>query len=134
MTQNSKLALTVWHKCFGHLNFSALRKHLARHDIHYIEDESVCDSYEKAKATKHYNCTSQERAKRAYQFIHIDLFGPITPMGFGAERYFFMFTNDHTRITETYTGKWKSEWLISLKAFYNLVRTRTDLERPMERL
>ncbi len=134
LTQSNNLPLTVWHKRFGHLNFSALKKHLARHNIHYIKDERVCDSCERAKATKHYNRTPQDRAKRAYQFVYINLVGPITPIGFGAERYFFTFTDDHMRITETYTGKRKSEWLKSLKAFYNLVRTRTGLEQPIERL
>ena len=91
----------VWHKHFGQLNFSALRKHLAYLNIHEIEDKNRCDSYKRAKATKQYNCIRQEKAKRAYQFIHTHLVRPITPMGFGAERYFFTFTNDHTCITET---------------------------------
>lgn len=56
LIQSSKLFLTIWHKRFGHLNFSALRKHLVRHDIYYIKDKSVCNSYKRAKTTKHYNC------------------------------------------------------------------------------
>ncbi len=110
-TQSDKLPLTVWHKQFGHLNFPALRKHLAHHNIRYTDDEHMFDSCERAKATKHYNRTPQERAKRPYQFVHTDLVGPITPVGFGAERYFFTFTDNNTRITETYTGRRKSEWL-----------------------
>lgn len=105
LTQSSKFPLTVWQKRFWHLNFSALRNHLTRHNIHYIKDERVCDSCKRAKATKHYNCTPQERAKRAYQFIYTDFIGPITPIGFDAERYFFTFTDNHTRITKTYTGR-----------------------------
>ncbi len=60
--------------------------------------------------------------------------GPITPIGFGRERYFFTFTDDYTRITETYTAKRKSKWFKYLKAYYNLARTRTKLDRPTERL
>lgn len=133
-TQNSRLPLTTWHRRLGHLNFPALKKHLKRHNIEYDDDERVCDSCERAKATKHYNRAPQQRAERPYQFVHTDLVGPITPIGFGAERYFFTFTDDYTRITETYTAKRKSEWLKSLKAFYNLIRTRTGLERPIQRL
>ena len=55
-------------------------------------------------------------------------------MGFEAERYFFTLTDDNTRITETYTGRRKSEWLKSLKAFYNFVRTYTGLDGLIERL
>ncbi len=133
-TQSNKLPLTVWHKQFSHLNFPALRKHLAHHNICYTDDEHICDSCERAKVTKQYNRTPQEKAKRPYQFVHTDLVSPITPVGFGAERYFFTFTDNHTRITETYIRRQKSKWLKSLKAFYNLVRIRTGLDRPMERL
>ena len=133
-TQSDKHPLTVWHKRFGHLNFPALRRHLAHQNICYTNDQSVCDSYERAKATKHYTRTPQERAKRPYQFVHKDLVEPITLVGFGAERYFFTFTDDNTRITETYTGRRNSEGLQSLKAFYNLVRTCTSLDRLIERL
>ena len=92
-THSNKLPLTVWQKRFGHINFPALRKHLTRHNIHYNDDERVCDSCERAKATKHYICMPQERAKRPYEFIRKELVGPITPVGFGAERYFFTFTD-----------------------------------------
>lgn len=85
-TQSDKLSLTVWHKRLGYLNFAARRKHLAHHNIWYSNDERVCDSCKRAKATKRYNCTPQERAKRPYQFIYTALVGPITPVGFGAKR------------------------------------------------
>lgn len=133
-TWSVKLPLTIWHKQFGHLNFPALRKHLAHHNICYTNDEHICDSCKRAKATKHYNCTPQERAKRPYQFVYTDLVGPMTPLRFGAKSYFFTFSDDNTRITETYTGRQKSKWLKSLKAFYNLVCTCTGLDRPIERL
>lgn len=66
--------------------------------------------------------------------MYIDLIGPITPIEFGAKRYFFMFTDDHTRITKTYTEKRKSEWIKSFQAFYNLVHIYIGLKWPIERL
>lgn len=123
--------LTTWHQRLGQLNFPALKKHLIRHDIKFIDDTRVC---ERSKANKQYNRTPQQRAERPYQYIHTDLVGPIISIGFGGKRYFFTFTDDHTRITETYTAKKKSEWFCCLKAFYNLARTRTKLDRPTERL
>ncbi len=133
-TQCDQQPLTIWHKRFGHLNFTGLRRHLAHYNIRYTVNERVCNSCERAKATKHYNFTPKERAKRPYQFIQTGLVGPINPMRFRAERYFFTFTDDNTRITETYTRRRKSKWLKSLKVFYNLVRTCKGLDRPIERL
>lgn len=133
LTPSNKLALTIWHKRFGHLNFSTLKKHLIQYDIYYIEDESICNSCKSTKAIKHYNCMPQERLKKVYQFIHTDLVGPIIPR-FGVKRYFSIFINNYTCITETYTRRQKSKWFKSLKVFYNLVRIYTGLEQPIKRL
>lgn len=58
-TQNSRLPLTTWHQRLGDLNFPALIIHLKRHNIEYNDNERVCDSCERAKATKHYNRAPQ---------------------------------------------------------------------------
>lgn len=64
----------------------------------------------------------------------MDLVESITPVGFKAKRYFFMFIDDNIYITETYTRKLKSKWLKNLKVFYNLVCIRTGLDKPIKRL
>lgn len=60
--------------------------------------------------------------------------GPINPIGFGGERYFFTFTDDFSRYTEIYTGSKKSNWFKYLKAFHNLWKTRSKEEHPVKRL
>ena len=133
----AKQTLSTWHKRLGHLNFRSLRSHLKRLNIVYTnkpDNQLVCDSCQRAKATKIYNRYPQERATRPYEFIHTDLIGPLTPQNFGGERYFFTFTDDFTRYTETYTGAQKSDWFRCLKEFYNLAKTRTQRARPTERL
>ena len=97
-------------------------------------DEIVYDSCQRAKATKIYNCEPQKRADYPYQFIHTHLVGLINPLGFGRERYFFIFTDDFTRHTETYTGIKKSDWFRCLKTFHNLAKTRSKKTRPTEYL
>lgn len=73
-------------------------------------------------------------SQSSLQFIHTDLVGPINLVGLGGEKYFFTFTDDFTRYTETYTGAKKSDWFSCLKAFHNLCKTRSQKERPVERL
>lgn len=129
-----KLFFIIWHKCLGHLNFQALKRHLTSHNIYYNNDEHVCDSCEGAKAIKRYNCIPQKRRKRPYQLIHTDIVGLIILIRFGVKRYFFTFTDDHMCITKTYITRWKSKWLKSLKAFYNLICIRIRLEQSIKRL
>ena len=128
--------LTTWHKRLGHTNFSSLKAFLRRLEIPFVDDSKdyICDSCYRAKATKVYNREPQKRAQRPYQFVHTDLVGPINPVGFSGERYFFIFTDDCTRLTETYTGNKKSDWLKCLKVYHSLCRTRSKEEHPIERL
>lgn len=111
-TTSPRLPLTVWHQRLCHLNFPSLKQHLRKLEIDYLDDSEkhVCDSCQRAKATKIYNRHEpQKRATTAYQFVHTDLVGPINPVGFGGERYFFTFTDNLTRYTEIQTGAQKSD-------------------------
>ena len=63
-----------------------------------------------------------------------DLVGPINPVGFSGERYFFTFTNDATRMPDTYTETKKSNWLKCLQAYHSLCKTRSKDDYPIEQL
>lgn len=54
---SAKQTLLIWHKRLGHLNFQFLRSHLKRFHVDYINkpDHLICDSCQRAKATKVYN-------------------------------------------------------------------------------
>lgn len=132
----SVFLLSIWHKRLGHTNFSSLKTFLRHLDTAFVDDSDgyICDSCQRAKATIIFNRETQSRAQRPYQFIHTDLVGPINPVGFAGERYLFMFTDDCTRMPETYTGTKKSDWLRCLKTHHSLCRTRSKEEHPIERL
>lgn len=109
----SVLPLSVWHKRLGHTNFPSLKTFLRRLSIPFSNDSDgyICDSCQRAKATKIYNRGPQKRVQTPYQLVHTDLVGPIKPIGFAGERYFFTLTDDCTKMTDTYTGSKKSDWL-----------------------
>lgn len=44
-----------------------------------------------------------------------------------------MFTDDNTRITETYTRKRRNKWLKSLKTLYNFVHIYIGLDKSIKR-
>ena len=136
LSSQTSFSITIWHKRLGHTNFASLRRYLKRLGVDYVDDAEghICDSCQRAKATKVYNRDSQKRSQQPYQFIHTDLVGPINPVGFSGERYFFTFTDNCTRYTEIYTGSKKSDWLKCLKTFHSLCRTRSKQAHPIERL
>ena len=53
-------------------------------------------------------------------------------MGFEGKHYFFTFIDNCTRITKTYTGTKKSDWLKSLKMYHSLCRTQSKEKHPIE--
>lgn len=132
----STLPLSVWHKRLGHTNFLSFKTFLHRLKISFNDDSNgyICNSCQWAKAIKVYNREPQKRAQRLYQLIHIDLVGPIKSISFSGERYFFTFINDCTRMTETYTGSRKSNWLKYLKTYHSLCRTQLKEKHPIEHL
>lgn len=128
--------LFVWHKCLGHTNFPFLKTFLHRLKISFNNNSNgyICNSYQRAKATKVYNQKSQKYVQRPYQQIHADLVSLIKPIGFSEKRYFFTFTNDCTKMTEIYIGSRKSDWLKCLKTYYRLCKTRSKEEHPIKHL
>ena len=135
-TSSQPPLLSTWHKRLGHLNFSSLKSHLNRLNIKYEDDSHgyICDSCLQAKTTKTYNREPQKRADQPYLFVHTDLVGPINPIRFSSQKYFFTFTDNATRMTETYTGTKKSDWLKCLKTYHSLCRTRSKEAYPIEKL
>lgn len=134
--KDEKLSLIHWHQRLGYLNFIALRKYLAYHKIIAIDNtkDHIYNSCKKAKAIKRYNRIPQQKVIKPYQYIHINLVGPITSIGFGDEQYFFIFIDNDICITKMYIIKQKNKWFKYLKVFYNLTQIWTKLDRLIERL
>ena len=135
-SSTSVLLLFVWLKRLGYINFPFLKTFLHRLSISVSNDldDYICDSCQQTKATKVYNRGSQKYVQRPYQLVHIDLVGPIKPIGFAEKCYFFTFTDNCTRMTDTYTGSKKSDWLKCLKNYHSLCETRSREKHLIERL
>lgn len=56
-TSPDNLPLTTWHKQLGHIDFRSLKSLLQRLEVEYVNKSEghICDSCQRAKATKMYN-------------------------------------------------------------------------------
>ena len=117
--KNNK-SLPIWHHQFGHFNYSDLKHYLNELGIKFNNiSNKHCKPCAQSKAKKRYNRTPQEQVTQPFQFIHTDLVGPITPIGFKGKRYYISFTNNYIRFTTVYTICTKDEWLSTLQKYYN---------------
>lgn len=58
--------------------------------------------------------------------MYTNLAGAINPVGFLGKKNFFTFINNITKITETYIGTKKSNWLKCLNIYYSLCRINQE--------
>ncbi len=77
---------------------------------------------------------NQKRSEGPYQFINTDLVAPINLVGFSCKRYFFTFTDDATKMTDTHTETRESNLLKCLKVYHSLCRTCSKDDHPIKRL
>ncbi len=83
---------------------------------------------------KTYNCEPQKKTNRLYQFINTNLVGSINSIDFSSTKYFFIFTNNATRMIEMYTKIKISDWLKCLKTYYSICYIKLKEAYPIERL
>ena len=58
----------------------------------------------------------------------------INPVSFSGKKYFFIFIDNASRMTDTYTKIKKSNWLKNLKIYYSLCKTRSKKDHTIEKL
>lgn len=116
------------------MNLIWTTKHLKNLNIPYTDDiteDFYCDSCKMAKVTKRYNQSLQVCPSEPFQKIHTNMVGPVKPMGFLGERYFFTFTDRYSRFTHVYTATCKHEWFDHLQTFYSLAQNKTQKSKPV---
>lgn len=115
--------LDRWHRRFGHIGNSQLKKlltmssgiNLKEKDV--TEENDVCDICMRAKQTRKPFNKERTRATRALEIIHTDVCGPIDPITWDGNRYFITFLDDYTHHTSVYPMKGKFEVFEKVKEY-----------------
>lgn len=128
--------LFIWHKRLGHLNFFLLKTHLNCLNIKFNvnSDRYICNSCLQAKGIKTYYQNPQKQSSKLYQFLHTNLIRLINLISFLYKKYFFTFTDNATKIIETYIKTKKNNWLKYLTIYHSLCRTKSKKNHLIEKL
>lgn len=120
ITTNS---VDLWHKRLGHASESKLKHVSFKHSSISNLENKVCDSYIKAKHTRLPFLKSSIKINGCFELIHCDVWGKYrTPMHTRAN-YFLTIVDDYSRALLVYLLKYKSEAIIFLMNFHNMVIT-----------
>ena len=95
--------LLVWHQRLGYASLGTIRKAIRATegiDLNIptkIKMLPFCEACAFGKSQKSILQNLQERADRPSQKLHMDLVGPITPVGIGNVRWFLASADDYSR-------------------------------------
>lgn len=94
---------TIWHRRLGHSCA--------------IKPDSVCRICIEAKMSKQPHTGTRPRMKYVLEKIHMDLCGPINPVGIDGEKYFLTIVDDYSHFIVVYPIRSKDEVHESLEDF-----------------
>ena len=128
----------IWHRRMGHINSQSLRilRDAGDNGIKYNDNMSPCDmcAFGKSKQQRHPKTTTHT-TDRPFKLVYTDFLGPASPPALGGFRYVSKFTDQHSKWTEVFLIKEKSDAVSSLQTFVQTVviprglrieRLRTD--------
>ena len=105
----------LWHRRLGHVGMKQLNK-LIKHDLVRglkdvtFEKDKLCSACQARKQVGNtHSKKSMMSTSKAFELVHIDLFGPTTYTSIGGNKYGFVIMDDFTRYT-VYTRIWKKDF------------------------
>ena len=92
----------LWHKRISHLNFKTINK-LAREGMveglpnEVFKKETICEASLKGKQVKSsFKSKAHSSSTRILNLLHMDLFGPVTPLSLGGRKYTLVVVDDYS--------------------------------------
>ena len=129
-----KLSMAFIHRLFGHINIRTIKETIQKKLLKNINisdigwsniDQFQCTDCMKGKATKHKHIVGSRLKYQSnygpFEYIHSDLFGPVTGVSAVFPTYFISFTDEATRFRWVYPLKNKNSDTI-YDIFDHLVR------------
>jgi hypothetical protein len=124
-------SIDVWHRRLGHIGLENVRK--TAQITKGIEirlkngpkiEKPTCKPCLISKAVRTQSKQPQKRCEHAFDKIHADLLGPITPIGIDGSKWAMILTDDYSRIWWLYTFPKKGDAQAKMKEFITAVHTQ----------
>ncbi|GJZ34576.1 retrovirus-related pol polyprotein from transposon TNT 1-94 [Tanacetum coccineum] len=124
----------LWHKRLSHLNFKNINK-LAKQNkvlglpsLVYSKDKP-CTACEKGKHHRASFKTKQNFSiRKCLHLLHMDLFGPVSPMSINHEKYTLVIVDEYSRYTWVYFLRKKSQAPEMIMSFIMMVTNQNDVK------
>lgn len=117
---------TLWHFRLGHPSYERLR--LLGDSFPFISctQDHNCDTCHLAKQKKLSFSHSESVSNKAFELIHVDIWGPSPVTSMHGHRYFLTIVDDFTRFTWIFLMKTKAEVQTLLPQFCKMIETQFE--------
>jgi transposase InsO family protein len=128
----------LWHRRLGHIRMKQLNK-LVKHDLVIglkditFEKDKLCSACQARKQVGNTNLKkSTMSTSKAFELLHMDLFGPTTYASIGGNKYGFVIVDDFTRYTRVTFLVDKSDVFATFKTF--IKRVQNEFETTIKKV
>jgi transposase InsO family protein len=128
----------LWHRRLGHVGMKQLNK-LLRHDLVRglkdvtFEKDKLCSACQAGKQVGNSHPSKSEMStSKAFELLHMDLFGPTTYTSIGGNKYGFVIMDDYTRYTWVLFLYDKSDVYDLFKSFVK--RVQNEFETTIKKI
>ena len=126
----SAVSINTWHRRLGHIGIDNIKKTAKITEGMDIDSdtelEKPCDPCEIGKSLRTVSRKPQDRPEHVGDMIHVDVVGPISPVGFNGHRWGILITDGSTRARWGYTFKHKDEASAFLRRFIVDMKTHNQ--------
>ena len=124
----------LWHKRLSHLNFKSINnlakqnKVLGLPSLVFSKDKP-CSACEKGKHKRaSFKPKQNFSIRRCVHLLHMDLFGPISPMSINHERYTLVIVDEYSRYTWVFFLRKKSQASEFIMSFVRNIENQNDIK------
>ncbi|GJS49015.1 retrovirus-related pol polyprotein from transposon TNT 1-94 [Tanacetum coccineum] len=124
----------LWHKRLSYLNFKNINKFAKQNKVLglpslvYSKDKP-CSACEKGKHKRASFKTKQNFSiRKCLHLLHMDLFGPVSPMSINHKKYTLVIVDEYSRYTLVYFLKKKSQAAEMIMSFVRMVENQHDVK------
>ena len=128
----------LWHRRLGHVGMKQLNR-LVKHDLVsglkdvVFEKDKLCSSCQADKQVGNtHSKKSMMSTSKAFELMHMDLFGPTQYTSIGGNKYGFIIVDDYTRYTWVFFLVDKSDVFATFKSFVKGIHN--ELKQPSREL
>lgn len=130
-SENKNDKTKLWHKRFGHIGFSNLKRVVELDLVEGIDKLEIkktqfCESCTNGKMMRN-NFGTREKSRRLLEIIHSDVCGPINPTSHDGNNYFVTFIDGFSNFVYVYPIKTKGEVLDCFREYSKLVQAKFNL-------